>query len=347
MLFTSSGAPREAFENFGMPRNTAVFDPTFTGEGTVRVADITKDPRYGPNTPHHGMPKGNLPVVSYLAVPVTDKSGIVVGGLFYGHPEAGKFTKEHENLVEGIATQAGVALENARLYTEVQKLNRKKDEFIGLASHELKTPVANLKGYLQILEKKLPDGDANKLFVYKAVQQVNKLTHLISDLLDVTKIETGQLPLSFSSFDLIQVIRDAVELHQYSTNTHKITINCERKDLFIIADQLRIEQVVSNLLSNAIKYSPGTERVNISVSETKNRAKVQVQDFGMGISKEQQDRIFSRFYRVEEMASHISGLGMGLYVSKEIITRHKGSLTVDSELGQGSLFTFEIPVNDN
>jgi PAS domain S-box-containing protein len=346
-LFTLSGAPREAFEKFGMPRNTAVFHPTFTGEGPVRVDDITQDPRYGHNAPHHGMPKGHLPVVSYLAVPVVSESGGVIGGLFFGHPEPAKFTQEHENLVQSIARQASVALQNAKLYAEVRKLNKKKDEFIGLASHELKTPVTSLKGYLQILENRLVNDAKNQSFIDKAVHQVNKLSDLIADLLDVSKIETGQLPLSFSSFDLITVIRDAVELHQYATRTHKIFLACQLESLPVIADQQRIEQVINNLISNAIKYSPGANKVDITIRESDKDVQVEVSDYGMGISKEQQERIFSRFYRVDEMAAHISGLGIGLYISKEIITRHNGTLTVESEPGHGSTFTFEIPVSQD
>jgi PAS domain S-box-containing protein len=115
MLYTISGVPREAFSRFPMPRNTAVFAPTFNGEGTVRVSDITKDPRYGKNAPRHGMPEGHLPVCSYLAVPVLSRNGRVLGGLFFGHPEPNKFTEESAHLVESIAAQAAVAIDNAQL----------------------------------------------------------------------------------------------------------------------------------------------------------------------------------------------------------------------------------------
>ena len=115
MLYTISGVPREAFSKFPMPRNTEVFAPTFAGQGTVRVADITKDPRYGKNAPRHGMPEGHLPVCSYLAVPVVSRNGNVIGGLFFGHPEPGKFTLQAEHLVESIASQAAVAIDNAQL----------------------------------------------------------------------------------------------------------------------------------------------------------------------------------------------------------------------------------------
>ena len=343
MLYTISGAPREAFEKFGMPRNTAIFNPTFSGEAIVRSADITKDPRYGHNRPHHGMPVGHLPVVSYLAVPVMSKSGSVIGGLLYGHPEAGKFTAEHEKLVEGIANQASVALENARLYEEVQTLNAKKDEFIGLASHELKTPITSLSGFLQIISKRMPENDINKPFVQRALNQTSKLSALIGDLLDVTKIEAGQLPFTYTPFDLTALVREIIEQMQYSTKSHHIAFYSEITSLIITADKQRLEQVIINLLSNAIKYSPGANLVNVFVAANNGQAIVRVQDFGMGIAPEQQARIFSRFYRVGGVDDHISGLGIGLYISKEIISRHNGQLTVESEIGKGSVFTIVIP----
>ncbi|MBB6110242.1 PAS domain S-box-containing protein [Mucilaginibacter lappiensis] len=345
MLFALSGAPREAFERFGIPKNTDLFHPTFTGERIVRADDITKDPRYGQNSPFFGMPEGHLQVVSYLAVPVISKSGLVIGGLFYGHPEPAKFTREHEQLVSGVATQAAIALDNTKLYEEIRKLNDKKEEFIGLASHELKTPVTSLSGYLQILNRSLPDTDRNKPFLQKALLQVKKLSELISDLLDVSKIETGQLPLSFSNFNITQIVQETIELIQYSTKTHQIVLQQPEQEIIISADKQRIEQVIVNLLSNAIKYSPYEKLVNVAISVVHNEVRVAVQDYGMGILKEHQERIFSRFYRVEELASHISGLGIGLYISKEIITRHHGKLWLDSEPEKGSTFFFEIPLN--
>ncbi len=120
VLYTLSGAPREAFEKFGLSRNTAVFSPTFRGEGVVRLDDVQADPRYGKNAPHHGMPKGHLPVRSYLAVPVVSRSGEVMGGMFFGHPEVGVFTARSERIVVGIAAQAAIAIDNAKLYQRVQ-----------------------------------------------------------------------------------------------------------------------------------------------------------------------------------------------------------------------------------
>ena len=347
MLFTLSGAPREAFEKFGMPRNTAVFHPTFSGEGTVRVDDITKDPRYGKNAPHFGMPKGHLPVVSYLAVPVRAKSGEVIGGLFFGHEQPARFTKEHEQLVLAVAAQAAVALDNAKLYEDIKLLNEKKDEFIGLASHELKTPVTSLKGYLQIIARNLSPEDKNKVLAGRALEQVGKLTTLISDLLDVTKIQTGKLPFTYADFDVIRLITELREILQQTDPSHKLVLNLPARELIIHADSQRIEQVIINLVTNAIKYSPKADQVIIEAEVIDNKLRVSVQDFGIGIQPDQLERVFSRFYRVENLASHMSGLGIGLYISQEIVTRHQGRLWVESIYGEGSTFYFEIPINTN
>lgn len=347
MLFTLSGAPREAFEKFGMPRNTAVFHPTFSGEGTVRVDDITKDPRYGKNAPHFGQPKGHLPVVSYLAVPVRGKSGGVIGGLFFGHEQPARFTREHEQLVLAVAAQAAVALDNAKLYENIKELNEKKDEFIGLASHELKTPVTSLKGYLQIIARNLPPDDKSKVLANRALEQVGKLTTLISDLLDVTKIQTGKLPFTYADFDVIKLLTELREILQQTGPSHQLLLNLPAGELIIHADSQRIEQVVINLVTNAVKYSPKADKVIIEALVINNKFRVSVQDFGIGIQPDQLERVFSRFYRVENLASHMSGLGIGLYICQEIVNRHQGRLWVESTYGEGSTFHFEIPINTN
>jgi PAS domain S-box-containing protein len=343
LLYTLSGAPKEAFEKFGMPRNTALFNTTFSGTGVVRVDDITKDARYGKNDPHYGMPKGHLPVVSYLAVPVISRSGSVIGGLFFGHPEPAKFTKDHESLVVSIAAQAAIGIDNAKLYEEVRALNDKKDEFIGLASHELKTPLTSISGYLQILSRIKTDEKSQK-FVEKTLNQVQKLTSLVNDLLDVSKIEAGMLQLAIEEFDIREVIEDAIELIQHSNDRYKITFETDVDTCYIHGDSRRIEQVLINLLTNAIKYSPGTDRLEITLSNTATEVQVSVKDYGLGIAADKLTQVFSRFYRIEDANPTISGLGIGLYLSHEIITRHNGKLWAESEIGKGSTFYFSLPL---
>jgi PAS domain S-box-containing protein len=151
-LYTISGVPREAFSKFPMPRNTHVFEPTFRGTGTVRSDDITKDPRYGKNAPHHGMPEGHLPVRSYLAVPVISRSGEVLGGLFFGHSQPSMFTTRHEELLVGIAAQASIGIDNARLYEAAQREiaeRRQAEQHRELLINELNHRVKNTLATVQ------------------------------------------------------------------------------------------------------------------------------------------------------------------------------------------------------
>jgi len=342
MLYTLSGANRSDFEKLGMPRNTEVFHPTFSGEGIVRSDDITRDPRYGHNPPYFGKPEGHLPVVSYLAVPVVSVSGEVIGGLFLGHPQPGIFSEEHEDIVSSIASQAAAALDNSRLFEELKSVSAKKDEFIALASHELKTPLTSIKGYLQILNRSNQEG-ISKLFIDKLINQVEKLNVLITDLLDVSKIEAGKLRFHCETFDLRQLLRDNLDTFHHTVQSHRIVYDDKGDAVWINADRQRIEQVIINLVTNAIKYSPHADKIYVSLQDSEGRAALAVRDEGIGLNEDQQKKIFTRFYRAEG-TNDIPGLGLGLYLSKEIIDRHHGHLTVSSIPGKGSVFQFTLPL---
>ncbi|NVM66114.1 PAS domain S-box-containing protein [Mucilaginibacter sp. SG538B] len=341
MLYSLSGAPKEAFENFGMPRNTAVFHRTFSGEGVLRVDDITKDPRYGRNAPHFGMPEGHLPVVSYLAVPVISSSGNIIGGLFFGHPEAGVFMQEHEDIVVSLASQAAVALDNSRLFTEVKELSQKKDEFIALASHELKTPLTSMSGFLQLLERKVID--VNRPFVAKAITQLKKLNALINDLFDISKIQSGKLQFYFEEFDFTGLIKENLEAIREAYTSHEIYFD-ESGEMILEGDKMRLDQVLTNLVTNAIKYSPESDRIEVSAKRSETEIQVSVKDYGMGINEENISHIFSQFYRAKDVNRSITGLGLGLYITKEIIERHGGRIWVESEPRMGSTFFFVLPL---
>lgn len=358
MLYTLSGAPRSAFDKFGMPRNTAVFHSTFSGEGIVRVDDITKDPRYGKNDPYFGMPEGHLPVVSYLALPVRSKTGEVIGGLFFGHSKPAVFTQEAEDLVSGVAAQASVAIDNARLFEDLVKANkenerllaqaqesdRKKDEFMGIASHELKTPLTSMKAYSQLMVNASKAGEFENLpkYAVKVEEGVGRLERLVNDLLDVSRIHSGKLQMDFTEFDFVTLLKSTVENIFLVSPQFKI-ITDHPSSVVVKADKERLEQVLVNLLTNAIKYSPGKNRIDVTVKSENDKLIVTVKDYGIGIPKDKIAKIFTRFYRVDDKSMRFSGLGIGLYISAEIISRHGGSIYVDSEVGQGSSFTFSIP----
>jgi two-component system sensor histidine kinase/response regulator len=217
----------------------------------------------------------------------------------------------------------------------------KKDEFISIASHELKTPLTSVKGYVQLLERSIDRGDVEtvKKHLQKAQTQLEKLNNLIADLLDISKIESGKLKFNKQYFH----IDDMLDIMHQSFPDFDIVINGHaNKEVF--GDEMRIEQVVINFLTNAIKYSPGTSEVVINVKEENDQIYVGVLDHGIGIGPEEQKNLFEKFYRVEETALHFQGLGIGLYISSEIIRRHGGKVGVQSTLGEGSEFFFKIPV---
>jgi PAS domain S-box-containing protein len=344
LLYTLSGVPKDAFKGFPMPRNTDVFGVTFSGQGILRSDDITKDPRYGRNSPHHGMPEGHLPVVSYLAVPVNSPTGVTIGGLFFGHSRPGMFRPDHEKLVGGIAAQAGVAIDNAKLYEEIRLLNARKDEFIGVAGHELRTPITTIKGYLQLLEEQIDEGMA-KDFTVKAIRQVNKLNRLVTDLLDVTKIQAGKLEYNMIPCLLLPLIRDSMDTVRQMHTSHVLEADLPKEDIIITADGSRIEQVLINFLTNAVKYSPGGGTIVVAARRVEDRAVVSVRDSGIGIPQEHLGNIFHRYFRVHTNQI-VGGLGIGLYIAKDIIERHGGTIGVDSEEGKGSVFYFSLPLSD-
>jgi len=221
----------------------------------------------------------------------------------------------------------------------------RKDEFIGIASHELKTPLTSLKGYLQLVSSYKRDDlpPAVKQYIEKANTSLNKLQRLINDLLDVSKIQAGKLEYEFNHVNLTELIKTCVENAEHIYPANKF-INHDGHNYMVKGNAERLEQVMMNFINNAVKYSPGSLEIDVQTSVTDNRVRVSVTDHGIGLSAEQMERIFERFYRVEDKKHMTSGLGMGLFISAEIIKYHGGEIGVTSELGHGSTFYFELPL---
>lgn len=247
-----------------------------------------------------------------------------------------------------ILDEAGQVIYAVNVFNDVTKqkeLERRKDEFLSIASHELKTPITSIKGFAYLLDRLLRKTNDEKAinYVSKINLYTDKITGLINDLLDITKIQTGQLQFHEETFDFDEMVREVVEDMRATTDTHKIILSGKTESTFT-GDRNRLEQVVVNLLSNAVKYSPNADKVKITIRKSGGQIKVAVTDFGIGIPKHKVTKIFERFYRVDETASQFSGLGIGLYISRGIIIRHGGTIWAESNYGKGSTFAFSLPV---
>ncbi|WP_432711867.1 PAS domain S-box protein [Pedobacter sp.] len=231
--------------------------------------------------------------------------------------------------------------------TEHKELQNQKDNFLGIASHELKTPVTSLKGYAQVMERILKKKDLNMEadMMRKMDAQLNRLTSLISDLLDVTKINAGKLSFNNQLFDLKPLLEEIVDDLQLTTDRQVIVKNFQPAGK-IYADKDRIEQVIINFISNAIKYSPEATEILVHLKQEQHEVIVGIQDFGIGIAPEDHLKVFEQFYRVSGKMQHtFPGLGLGLYISAEFIRKIGGRIWVESKKNEGSCFYFAMPVH--
>jgi len=228
--------------------------------------------------------------------------------------------------------------------TKQKQLDQEKSDFLSMASHELKTPLTSMKIFIDLLKRQQSQqSEKGDYYVNRIKDQADRLGELTNDLLDVSRIETGKLRLSKDSFELNQLIEETVESIQPSTQKHKITVS-HNGPVEVVADKYRIYQVLINFLTNAIKYSPQSEKIIVKIDERDEEIVVSVKDFGIGIKKQEQDKVFERLYQVSDPEEKTyPGLGLGLFISKEIIDRHKGKIWVESVKGKGSTFFFSLP----
>ena len=369
LLHSLSGASREAFEKFGLPRNTSVFNPTFRGQGVVRSADITQDPRYGTMEPHHGMPGGHLPIRSYLAVPVVSRSGQVIGALLFGHSLPGVFTERDERVIRGVAAQAAVAIDNARLYEdlkrasaerqelleaeraargEAERVSLLKDEFLATLSHELRTPLNAILGWTQILRAAARSDEDLKEGLAVIERNSRVQTQLIEDLLDMSRIIAGKIRLDVQRVDLQEIVQAAVASVRHSAEAKEIRLQVVLDPLAgpVRGDPNRLQQCFWNLLSNAIKFTPKGGIVQVSLERVNSHVEVCVVDNGQGIAPEFLPHVFERFRQADASTTRrYGGLGLGLSIVKHLIELHGGSVRAKSGgEGQGATFCIELPL---
>ena len=233
---------------------------------------------------------------------------------------------------------------------EQKQAEKRKDEFLSIASHELKTPLTSIKAYMQLLERSfqtdLSKSDETDKYLHRTQFQIDKLNSLIADLLDISKIESGKLKFNKKVFDFEPLLENTLDIIRQTNIDFKITRKGSA-NVKVYGDDIRIEQVILNYLTNAIKYSPENKEILVECHVSNGNLFLSVRDFGVGIPKEKQENIFKKFYRVEETSHRFQGLGIGLYICSEIIKRHNGTFGVESELGEGSSFYFSVPVYNN
>lgn len=369
MLYALSGAAHDAFDGFGQPRATPLFDAIFRGEGPIRCDDVLQDPRYGRMSPHAGGPSGHLPVRSYLAVPVVSRSGEVFGGLFFGHPETAVFTERSERLVVGVAAQAAVAIDNARLFeasqkaaeerkhlldserfarTEAERASSTKDDFLATVSHELRTPLSSILGWSHILRAR-PMGAAELRRGLEVIERNARIQNqLIEDLLDMSRITSGKMRLDIEPVQPVSFIEAAIETVQPAADAKGIKLSklLDPGAGPITGDPNRLQQVVWNLLANAIKFTGKNGRVEILLERVNSHIEITVADTGIGISPEFLPLVFDRFRQADvSRVRTVKGLGLGLSIVKNLVELHGGVVRVTSPgEGRGATFTVQLPL---
>jgi PAS domain S-box-containing protein len=246
-------------------------------------------------------------------------------------------------IARDVTEQVAIRKELRRYTRELELMNKQKDEFMSLASHELKTPLTSAKAYIQLLTRMVGPEHSGHNFIGRAISSINRLENLINDLLDVSKIKEGKLTYNAETIRFNEVLVNSIENIQQLTTSHTLLL-LGTEDVFVRGDRIRLEQVLNNLLTNAVKYSPDAKHVEVSSHAKDDRLIVSVKDFGIGIPEESIKRLSERYFRLDNDSMRFPGLGIGLFVSSEILKRHEGTMWIESEVGKGSTFYFDLPL---
>jgi len=367
-LYTLSGATSAEFQDFAAPGASALFGPGLRADGLVRIGDLGHDPQYAARAPQFGLPAGHPPVRSYLSVPVTARSGELLGTMFFGHPEPGVFTERSERIVSGIAAQAAIAVDNIRLVeaasraaeerkvllenerearAEAERTSQMKDEFLATLSHELRTPLSAILGWSQVLRRGSRDGADLQRGLSTIERNARAQAQLIEDLLDMSRITSGKVLLDMQSVAPASFIDAAIETVRPAADAKGIRIERHYGTAAPVAgDPGRLQQVIWNLLSNAIKFTPRDGLVTIEVGQRDRQLAISIRDNGAGIGPEFITHVFERFRQADaSMTRSHGGLGLGLSIVKHLVEQHGGTVQAESAgVGHGASFTIELPL---
>jgi PAS domain S-box-containing protein len=367
MLHALSGSAAEQFPNFGRPRASALFGIGLRGEGTVRSNDLLRDPRHAEAMREES---ATLPVIrSYLAVPVVSRSGAVMGSLYFGHPEPDMFSERTERIIGGIAAQAAVAIDNARLYAaaqhaaeerkalldsercaraEAERTSRLKDEFLATLSHEQRTPLTAILGWAQVLRRGNRDVADVQRGLHTIERNARAQAQLIEDLLDMSRITSGKVRLDVQVLAPQTIAEAAIDAVQPAADARQIRIERQFDPQAgrVAADPSRLQQIIWNLLSNALKFTERDGVVTVRVGQAEGQLEIAVSDNGMGIRAEFLAHVFERFRQGDSSTTRRhGGLGLGLAIVKHLVEQHGGTVSAASAgEGHGACFIVRLPL---
>ncbi|HEV7238647.1 MAG TPA: ATP-binding protein [Thermoanaerobaculia bacterium] len=312
-----------------------------------RTLDFTNPGTYHPSP---------VMLASLLVLPLRSRREVIGALVIAANDPERSMTDDKLPLAEILAERAALAIENSKLYTEqvearrkVEDLSRLKDEFLSIASHELRTPVTSIKGYTQLAKMLIKEGDLSTSEEYLdiALDQIDRMSRLILELLDVSRIETGRLEIRREPIAWPQFVCDVVQRHHTAVSDRRFHVSVPHDGTIVTGDRDRLEQVLGNLLENAVKYSPEGSDVTVTVDDRGDNLVTAVCDRGIGIPADELSQVFERFHRGRQVSStNYGGLGLGLYITKQIIERHGGSIWVESKEGHGTTFYFALPATE-
>jgi PAS domain S-box-containing protein len=343
--YAVAGVPKNAFAgSAGEPSGTGVRDTSIT-----RVDDLLADGTYDSNELDRRWLPRDLPVRSYLAVPVVSRMGEVRGGLCFGHARPGVFRPKHEQLASGIAAWTALALDNARLYREAQDASRAKDEFMATLSHELRTPLNAMLGWAHMLRSNVLPPETHRRALDTLERNVRTQAQLVDDLLDVSRIIAGKLQIKGDDVDLTTMVISAADTIRPAAAAKglalRLAVDPDRQ-VIVTGDADRLRQVLWNLLTNAVKFTPNHGRIDVELRCVDSSASIVIADSGQGIRHDFLQHVFERFRQADSTtARRHGGLGLGLAIVRHLTEAHGGSVSAESAgEGLGSTFTVLLPV---
>jgi len=336
--------------------------PLVIGQGIIGQVvatgypSLTRDIGPSPSadvTSYHTPP---MKLASLLILPLRTRREVIGALVVAANDPERAMTDDKLPLAELLAERASLAVENGNLYTEqvearrkVEDLSRLKDEFLSIASHELRTPVTSIKGYTQLAKTLIRENDlaTSEEYLDIALDQIERMSRLILELLDVSRIETGRLEIRREPIKWGDFVRDLVHRHHTAVTNRKFNVDVNGTQTMVSGDRDRLEQVLGNLLENAVKYSPDGSDVTVRVEDRGDQVVTSVCDRGIGIPSDELSQVFERFHRGRQVSStNYGGLGLGLYITKQIVERHGGAIWVESREGSGTTFSFSLPANN-